>query len=129
MWRHKNEGEERRSGKENPRKEMDNPSFLYRHMADFFRHFVYLPLEVYTVQSSSGQISLLTEYFLWFLIINLSLNPWWIPLRDPSSLSPLPPPARTVECWTSVVTLVKLWTHTFHRMTNIISVFVSLNET
>ena len=34
MWRHKNEGDERRSGEETFKKEMDNPLFLWRHMAD-----------------------------------------------------------------------------------------------
>ena len=35
-WRHKNEEDEWRSGKENPKKEMDNHSFLWRHMADLY---------------------------------------------------------------------------------------------
>ena len=35
MWRHKNERYERRSGKENPKKDMDNQLFLWRHMVDF----------------------------------------------------------------------------------------------
>ena len=36
MWSHENEWNEWRSGKETPKNEMDNPSFLWRHMADFW---------------------------------------------------------------------------------------------
>ena len=42
MCSHKNEGDERRSGKEKLKKEMDNPSFLWRHKADILRHVVKL---------------------------------------------------------------------------------------
>ena len=35
VWRHKIEGDERRSEKKTPKKEMDNSSFLWRHMDDF----------------------------------------------------------------------------------------------
>ncbi len=37
-------GDERRSGRENPSKEMDDLSFLRHHKADFLRHFVQLPI-------------------------------------------------------------------------------------
>ena len=40
MWRHKNEGDDRiEVGKKTPEKEMDNPSFLWRHMDDFWHNF------------------------------------------------------------------------------------------
>ena len=39
----KNEGCEEKWERKPLKKEMDNPSFLRRHMADFLRHFVKLP--------------------------------------------------------------------------------------
>ena len=45
MWRHKNERNERRRGKESPLKKrfIHIPSFLWRHKEVFFRRFVQLP--------------------------------------------------------------------------------------
>ena len=34
-------------GKKPHKEEMDNPLFLWRHMADFLRHFVPLQLKIY----------------------------------------------------------------------------------
>ena len=39
MWRHKNEEDKWKVKKKTPEKEIDNPSFLLRHMADFWETF------------------------------------------------------------------------------------------
>ena len=50
-------------GKKPPKKEMDNPSFLWRLMADFFRHFLNHIMIIDSVDSYN-MFSLSNEFFI-----------------------------------------------------------------